>query len=233
MYGYGDSTNSYALANREPSEPLLDVIHYLNTLPQASRVLNLGCGDGMLERMAGSMRPYRFVSLDIEATAIKHLRNTLETYQQQDVAFIGDITKPETLENRGEPYAVAVSWRVLHGIHPKHYDKIISQIYHWLKPGGRLFLSVAADSDWKVTALGKNYNPSGVNDCSGVMFEAFGVERTHPFPIHFFSKDELSDLGKRHHFTPITVGEFHETSGFSHLRKYVSTYYFAEFIKTP
>lgn len=235
MYGYSpkqSAAEGYTLADRQPSAPLLYVIDSLAQLPVSSHVLNLGCGDGVLEKLAGDKRPYGFVSFDIEASAIHKLNTTLRAYPQDDVAFVADMTKLDRLElPKNTPYTAAVSWRVLHGIHPQHYDTIMRQLYQWLEPGAHIYISVAADKDWKAKALGEQFSPSGVNDCSTVMFDAFGIHRTHPFPIHFFSQEELLELGQSNNFRPVSISEFHETSGFSHLKGYVSTYYFAEFVK--
>ncbi|MDN5275011.1 MAG: hypothetical protein JWP06_912 [Candidatus Saccharibacteria bacterium] len=237
MYGYKDdssgSTKStdYSLLDRSPSETLLYVMDELDTLPTESRVLDLGCGDGTLEHHAGSNRNYSFTSIDLEPAAIDKLQETfLEQENGKDIALVGDITKLDQMTDiKDEKYDVVVSWRVLHGIAPEYYRDIFKNIHDLLKPNAKVFITVASSADWKAVALGDTYSPQGINDCSGIMFRNYGIERHTPFPVHFFSKEELQTIGEENGFTLKAVSTFEEPSGYAHLQDRLNTYIFAEF----
>lgn len=237
MYGYrapkhADNT-SYHLVDRSISPILRVVISKIGALPTSTRVLDLGCGDGFLERHANH-RKYAFTSIDIEPAAIEALQTTFKAdkINQQDQALIGDIVELGRINSiTDKQYDAIISWRVLHGIEPSAYGDIFRNIYSLLKHGSSFYISVACDRDWKAKALGDQLNREGINDCTTVMFNNYGIERTTPFPVHFFTKDELMELGKIHGFRPKEMCHFQETSGYDHLKNKNNTYLFAEFVK--
>ena len=235
MYGYRskDTDNRgvvYSLANRTPSNALRGVITQLDKLPQEASVLDLGCGDGVLETHIDKRR-YTFTSLDIEPAAIHTVQKIFTKSSSNDQTILGDITKLKIIpELRNKKFNVIVSWRVFHGISPEHYKDIFEQVHHLLKPGSSFFISVASNEDWKATALGNAYDPDGINDCSGVMFRDFGIDRTNPFPVHFFSPEELVQLGEDNGFVLKTISTFQEPSGYTHLKGKMNTYLYAHFI---
>lgn len=237
MYGYKannhDTVLDYSLRNRPPSNVLSEVIEVLKNLPLDSNVMNLGCGDGSLELLAGANRKYNFTSIDLEPTAITSLQNVFkEQHHSGDIAMVGDITHLGNIKEviLHSPFTAGVSWRVLHGISPDYYSEIMKTLHSLLESGANLFLSVACDQDWKAEALGDSYDPDGVNDCAGVMFHDFDIQRDNPFPVHFFSKEELKDLGEANGFTLKAIRYFTETSGYSHLKDRENTYLYAHFI---
>lgn len=240
MYGYKTKDNEhslleYSLRDRQPSDALLEVTAALDKLPQNARVVNLGCGDGSLELLAGNNRTYSFTSIDLEPTAIKTLTTFFQNHgHKDDVALVGDITELNEVQKfkSSSPFDASVSWRVLHGIDPIHYHAIMSVLHTHLKPGASFYISVASDQDWKVSALGQRYNPQGVNDCASVMFHDFGIERRNPFPVHFFSANELEELGKATGFKVDGISYFQESSGYTHLQDRLNTYVFARFINS-
>lgn len=238
MYGYKANTGEeteYSLANRDLSQPLTDIISSLNSLPQESAVLDLGCGDGVIERHTRTTRRYSFTSIDLEPTAIQSLQNLFaqDARNPNDTALVGSITDLTSLpEIQDKTFAAAIAWRVLHGIAPTHYAHIFQSVHALLKPDASFFVSVAANTDWKAAALGDAYDPAGVNDCSSVMFDAYGIARSVPFPVHFFSLDELTALGEENGFTVGAVHEFQEQSGYEHIQREgkMNSYLFVEFI---
>lgn len=235
MYGY--STNDspkqiiYNLVDRVPSVALRNVIDSLQHLPEDARVLNLGCGDGILESNTQD-RSYSFTSIDLEPAAIATLTHNsdVQAVNSNDKAIIGNITQLDTIDELEGIFDAAVSWRVLHGINPTHYISFFQQVRSLLKPGASFYISAACDQDWKATALADNFNPTGVNDCSGVMFRDFGFDRTHLFPVHFFNQQEIVQLGTNNGFELKVVDTFEEPSGYSHLKDKRNTYLFAHFV---
>jgi SAM-dependent methyltransferase len=237
MYGYRDTKNvtvetlDYSLLGRAPSQSLLYVVNQLERLPENSHVLDLGCGEGILEYHTDPARLYDFTAVDIEPAAI----DTLETIfakqgHTQDMAVIGDILDlGEMPEIKNKRYDAVISWRVLHGISPDYHPDIFKHIHGLLKPGSSLFITVASNKDWKARALGNSYTPQGVNDCSGIMFRDYGIERFTPFPVHFFSQQELISLGQKTGFSPVATHLFQEPSGYTHLQGKENTYLFVEF----
>jgi cyclopropane fatty-acyl-phospholipid synthase-like methyltransferase len=231
MYGY-ESLNSpaYSLAQREPSNALQDVAKKLSQLPRHARVLNLGCGDGVFEHLA-IHRDYNLTSIDIEPAAIKKLQELFKQSDNEDEALVGDITHLDTIPKFPDTqFNAVVSWRVLHGISPEYYNSIFQQIKNSTKPQSSFFISVASDEDWKAKALGQHYVVNGVNDCTGVMFKDYSINRTTPFPVHFFNESELLALGQKNGFTAASVKSFMEPSGYQHLRDKMNTYLLVEFI---
>jgi SAM-dependent methyltransferase len=237
MYGYKEAKIStelaYNLVNRPASETLLDVITAIQQLPNIGRVLDLGCGDGVLEKNTDSARRYAFTSIDIEPAAICTLKIMFDSLgHKHDTALVGDITKLNDIPTlQDTSFHAVVSWRVLHGISPEHYGAIFQNIHQMLKLGSPFFISVACSDDWKARALKDSYTAEGVNDCADVMFRNYNLERSNPFPVHFFSAEELTTLGKQHNFELETLSYFTEPSGYKHLKDRKNSYIFAKFTK--
>lgn len=237
MYGYRTqdgqvAESGYSLLRRTPSTAMQTVIDNLMTLPVKSQVLNLGCGDGSLEYHTPNNRQFSFVSIDRESEAVETLEEVFrEEGHGEDAALVGDITNLQALPAiTEEAFAVAVSWRVLHGINPDCYVNIFQNVRDALKPNGTFFISVACDQDWKAAALGENYDADGVNDCSGAMFRDYGINRDTPFLVHFFTEQFLQELGEKNGFKLEEISTFTEPSGYEHLKDKQNTYLFAKFV---
>ena len=238
MYGYTTPHKTtaplrYKLFDRLPSRTLESLVSSIKTLPPKSRVLDLGCGDGILEYLAGAERDYRFTSLDLEPEAIARVEKIFLSHGHRgDEALVGDITSIDQIPGiTNKHYAVCISWRVLHGIAPSKYDLTFSSIYDLLEPNGSFIISVASDKDWKRYALKDNYDPAGVNDCKDIMFRDFEIDRATPFPVHFFTLEELEQLGTSHGFEVLDHGYFQESSGYEHLSNKQNTYLYMRFCK--
>lgn len=237
VYGYGAISSAtkkapYSLVDRQLSNKLTAVINKLDTLPTGSRVLNLGCGDGVLERHTKSTRRYNFTSIDLEPAAIHTIQTIFrDTKKMSDQAIVGDITDIESIKAiRQQHYNAVVSWRVLHGIHPVNYTTIFKSVRNRIAKNSSFFVAVACDQDWKAKALDEKLSLSGVNDCAPVMFDKYGIERQNAFPVHFFTAQEIIALGNATGFEAVTVDLFEEPSGYQHLKDKKNSYLFVEFI---
>jgi cyclopropane fatty-acyl-phospholipid synthase-like methyltransferase len=234
MYGYQSSKKDqiapYNLANRTASEALLSVVTELSTLSNDANVLDLGCGDGVINTHAVS-RHYNLTAIDIEPAAINTLSDLFERTATNDQAIVGDLIELDKIDALDRTtFDAAVSWRVLHGIDPTSYDNFLRQTHNLLKTGASFYFSVACDQDWKAQSLGDSYNPEGINDCVNVMFRNFNIPRSRPFPVHFFTKDEIYSLSERNGFTLKSITNFQEASGYRHLQDKKNTYLFAHLI---
>lgn len=224
---------SYKLANRSLSDKLSTVIANLDSLPSGSAVLNLGSGDGVLERHVSKNRKYTFTSIDLEPAAIHTIKTIFNDASKDldDQAVVGDITDIESIPIiSNQHYDAAISWRVLHGIDPIHYLNIFKSVHSKISKGSPFFAAVACDRDWKAEALGESLNLSGVNNCTPIMFRPYGIGRETAFPVHFFTPKEIISLGDATGFNAVTVDYFEEPSGYSHLKDKKNTYLFVKFI---
>lgn len=237
MYGYcdyqhEDTLSMYKLLTRKTTSPLHDVIEKMSKLPVGSVTLNLGCGDGNFELKSGSDRNYQFVSVDIEPAAIKSVSDVFyhQGRTQKDVGVIGNIANLQDIEGVCDTrFDAVILWRVLHGVPVSNHMAIVEQIKNVLKKGGDAYIAVASEKDWKAKALGSNYVKEGVNDCRNVMFDAFGVERTTPFSVHFFSENEIVGLFEDNGFKLVESKLFQDSSGYPHLQHLQNTYVYAHF----
>lgn len=232
MYGYGSTESRYNLINRSLSPALKNVVQSLIQKPSVHNVLNLGCGDGILESNSQG-RTFNYTSVDLEPAAIQNLQNIFQHQKEapNDQAIVGDITNLDLIPELDRKFDAAVSWRVLHGVQPIFYNALFQSIYDRLTPGSSFLVSVASDQDWKAEALESSYNPEGMNDCADVMFRNYAIERTNPFNVHFFTPRELKELGETNGFDIKEMELFQESSGYKHLENKQNTYLFAHFTK--
>jgi cyclopropane fatty-acyl-phospholipid synthase-like methyltransferase len=225
-YGYQTSHESYTLSQRHVSSNLATVIRELIELEEDDRVLDLGCGDGILERNMAQNRSFSFDSIDIDSYAVSKLQPFMKP---GDTAYTADITKLSHLYSPFK-YSAVVSWRVLHGIHPEYYHDIFKQVYTLLQPHAVFYVAVACSEDWKMHALDQ-VDIKGMNDCKEIMFTRYGIPRSEPFNVHFFNQSELVDLGHRNGFICEYTNVFTEPSGYNHLKNKENSYLFAKFIR--
>jgi SAM-dependent methyltransferase len=226
-YGYQPrlKKHSYILYDRPISHTLKKAIDDFSGLPQASHILNLGCGDGNLEYHAFP-RSFRFTSVDKDASAIAKLKTILTEQGRQDLDYAseGDVFDfPKHIKTK-QLFDAAISWRVLHNLPPSSYLTLLQSVRDHMKKSGIFHISAASIFDWKAEALGNALQPQGMNNCKKVMFSDYDVERSDDFFIHFFSLEELETLAEQAGFRLIHHEYFREPSGYHHLKHHLNTY---------
>jgi len=214
-YPWGvDGSNGYHLGTA-PVAPILQEVVFpkLGKLLSGSVVADFGCGDGRLERSAPPLaqRSYTFLGIDKEPEAVARFNSTL---QLPDRAIVGNIERLVLGERK---FQTVLSWRVLHCLPPELVETAFRAIANSLIPGGRAFVSVLSDEDWKRKALEQRglYRPGEMNECAGVM----EVPEVKTWPLRFFRENELAQIGRRIGLTLVGAWRFQELTGFDTLKE--------------
>lgn len=231
-YGYRPNTeNTYTLHTRPISPQLKVVIDDLMRL-QSGNVLNLGCGDGILERFLPVDRKFNLVSVDRDPYAISTLQTILESQKRDihDTALVDDITQLHSLASDNRQFERAVSWRVLHGIDPQYYRPLLQKVRDKLVRGGTFHFSAASEEDWKAEKLKAlhTFNAKGMNNCKEIMFDDHGINREDDFYIHFITLEEMKELAEETQFKITSHNYFQEPSGYNHLRQHQNSYIYIQ-----
>lgn len=233
----------YKLKDRGVSDVLkARVYRPLRDLPRGSVVLNLGAGDGNFEANAprGRNRNYSFLSIDQDPQGVASIQRVFsERGSRRDRAIVGDIVRLDQIEEvQPEVADAVVLWRVLHALPAEAQEPFLRQVFDTLKPGGKLYMAVLSDQDWKRRELEASgeYRPGEVNECVDVMrFAEAGIDK-RTWPLYFFSEARLDELAKSTGFVRVgDVATFNERSGFPHLLEDAGrqdvTYHFVELQK--
>lgn len=112
----------------------------------AGQALEVGCGTGRVA-FALAERGWRVDALDVDERAIQLAREINQT-RNAGISFqIADFGNPQAELTAG--YDLIVSSEVLE--HLENYRPLIANMYHALKPGGRLIITVPCDpAKWSV-----------------------------------------------------------------------------------
>jgi cyclopropane fatty-acyl-phospholipid synthase-like methyltransferase len=227
VYPYKVEGQSYRLGEQKVAPIIERVYTDLNSLPQGSMVLDVGCGAGRLGRNAPKDRPYRILGVDISEGAIEEYRQAIVDEDLPDLAVAGDITE---IDFRKHNIAAAVSWRVLHALPPELQRRTSTKVREALPLGANFHIAVLSDEDRKKEELERLglYAPGVMNDCAEIM------ELDRAWPLYFFSESDLKELADQTGFTMNGVDRFQEPSGFPHVQEKFGdiTYLFARMKKT-
>jgi len=117
--------------NRGRESHYLDLL--LETAPQGSTILDLGCGSGRPNAVEIAARGYRVVGVDRSAELLR----LAKMHVPEGVWIEADMT---TLR-LGEQFAGVICWDALFHIERKFVRGILENIFHCLLPGGRVALS--------------------------------------------------------------------------------------------
>lgn len=233
-YPYGDPLWS-GLRDRPPAGPLAEYVYpALQRLPHGAVVINLGCGDGNFEKNAPlpDERPYVFRSYDQSQEAILTLHSALVRLGGKDRAEVADIT---TLNLRGANADAVILSRVAHALGPEDQVRVVGNAADALKPGGSLYFTVLADSDWKPQEALRvdGYREDTLYNFYEIM-RLNEIGRVEPWWAYPFSRNRIDKLAAGVGLALVgDIVTFQEPTSFDHLIKEhpLVTYYYAELRK--
>ena len=134
---------------------------------QPARVLNIGCGTGIFERLALS-RGHDVHSLDPSDKSIQQLRSRLNLGEKAKTGYIQNIPFPDAA------FDVVVVSEVLEHLTPEITRLGLADIRRVLKPGGRIIGTVPSREDLRQQAV--------VCPCCGKKFHRWGHEQSFDGP---------------------------------------------------
>ena len=151
------------------------VPHFARRIPPNATVLDIGCGPGVLGRLATALKPCLLDGIEIDPEAAQEARRY---YRDVRVADLGSSELAELLP--GRRYDIVICADVLE--HLEAPGRMLRQIRRILAPGGRLLISLPHVGYAGIVAellTGRfRYRPSGL------------LDRTH---LRFFTRAELTD----------------------------------------
>lgn len=113
-------------------------LHYLlRQLRPGTRVLNIGVGSAMLEKL-GSDKGVEMWSLDPSARTIERIRQSLNMGERAQVGYSQDMPWP------AEHFDALVMSEVLEHLEPEIFEATLREVHRVLKPGGRFIGTVPA-----------------------------------------------------------------------------------------
>ena len=148
--GYDAVSRNYRGDQADASlDPYLDWVSPILKAGKTSRVLDLGCGNGIPIAKYLSDLGYAVTGVDISETQIERARSLVPraTFLCQDVT---------TLTFKNESFsAVTAFYSIIH-IPVAHHKQIFANIFNWLQPGGYFISTLGADAwtGWEKDWLG-------------------------------------------------------------------------------
>ena len=138
----------------EQIDVLLRVVH--NVLPSVERLLDLGCGDGILGRTVMVQYPQAAgVFLDFSEPMIEAAQQKADA--QRAAFVVADLGTPDWTRSIADhaPLDLVLSGLAIHHLPDDRKRRLYGEIFELLKPGG-LFLNlehVASNSAWATRAF--------------------------------------------------------------------------------
>jgi cyclopropane fatty-acyl-phospholipid synthase-like methyltransferase len=174
--------------------------------PEAKKVLEIGCGNGMLTFFL-LKRDIKITAIDISEKAIENLGRWFEKEvgNKKLNLVCGDLM--EYLENSGEKFDVIIGSGIIHHVEKKDREKLFRLAYEKLNPGGifacgpepnagglfavawrfaKIFYKIfGMEYDWEVEKETLNMKPHAISrELKSVGFENFEIEPFQCIP-HF------------------------------------------------
>lgn len=133
--------------------------------PEKMRILDLGCGTGIISAAFKKLGASEIIGLDISPAMIKRARKILESTtlsptEKQDITFIqGNAYNPSVIEPQSITHAIALYFTIYYF---KDQDAIFRNLAHWIQPGG--FLAIEVVDKYRFDAVPDSSNPwVGIN----------------------------------------------------------------------
>jgi len=169
-------------------------VHHLPVLPQGSRVLELGCGNGKtLSAMIG--RSWNVIAIDFSSRAIEMSRMMTGTQQKAEVCVADARHLPFTPERFDAVFAI----HILSHLNKTDRTRAVAEAVRVLKTGGILYFSGFSTEDFR----------SG----KGLAVEDGTVKRGSGICTHYFTESETQDL-----FSNLTLETFTTERWSMHIR---------------
>lgn len=139
--GYDKVADLYeALESEETPWPRLKrVIEFIEPLPSGSRVLDLGCGNG-IPATREIAKSHIVTGVDISSEQIRRAEANVPeaTFRCADVR---DVEFPAV------PFDAIVALYLIDNVPADDYPRLFEKVAGWLKPGGRMLLSAEPGND--------------------------------------------------------------------------------------
>jgi tRNA (cmo5U34)-methyltransferase len=121
-------------------EMLLDLIGHF--LPEPGRIIDLGCGDGFLERVLLPAYPRaRAVLIDHSEPMLERARVEMAPFAGRCEILQGDLSSPLPSQVGTTPFDLAVSRLAIHHLPHERKRSLYREIFDLLSPGG-LFVNI-------------------------------------------------------------------------------------------
>ncbi len=163
------------------------VPHNLPDLPQRSRVLELGCGNGK-SLFAMLHRGWDVTALDFATRAVMLSRKVLGNASCGHV-MVADARSPPF---KADSFDAVFALHVIGHMHEKDRKQIAHRLHHILKPGGILYFAEFSADDFRF-GKGDEPEPATFRRGSGIITHYF----THEDVIDLFSHFTLSSISTR------------------------------------
>lgn len=169
---------------------------FIPYFPPGGKILDLGCGNGRLIKiLQESQKKYEYLGIDFSERLLAKARQQFPDHVFQ----VADMTKLDLPDQSFDVVCLVASF---HHLKTKvERQKLLDDIYHWLKPGGILFMT-----NWHLwQPKYRKYffqnlrDKKSWNDC----FIPYKLPNSQKFYwrfYHHFTKNELTDLLKKSKF---------------------------------
>jgi ubiquinone/menaquinone biosynthesis C-methylase UbiE len=131
----------------EQIDVLLRVVRH--AVPQVERILDLGCGDGILGRTVMVQYPEAHcVFLDFSEPMIEAAKQKADSRRATFV--VQDLSSNSWMQSLAKPFDLVLSGLAIHHLPDERKKALYQEVFDLLKPGG-LFLNlehVAPNSEW-------------------------------------------------------------------------------------
>jgi len=118
-----------------------EVLEFLDSLPDASLILDVGCGTGR-DTLSALRRRNEVVSLDFSLGQLKILSSKLKDMKRGSVGLIlGDM---RLLPFKDDVFDVVLAVASIHHLDKEEQKRFLSEMKRVLKPGGRFLISAWA-----------------------------------------------------------------------------------------